>query len=136
MTQIASDLLDAIRAHAAGSPRVEVCGLLLGTDARIVAAVPCANVAPTPQTRFELDPAALLAAHRAARGGGAPAVIGHYHSHPSGRAVPSPRDAADAAPDGSIWIIVADGVVRAWRALEGGAVEGRFEAMALQVADR
>jgi proteasome lid subunit RPN8/RPN11 len=78
--------------------------LLLGQGDRIARVVPCANVAAEPWHRFEIDPAALIAAHRAARGGGA-AVIGHYHSHPTGLAEPSPRDAADAAPDGSIWLI-------------------------------
>ncbi|MGJ3626291.1 Mov34/MPN/PAD-1 family protein [Sphingomonas sp. MMS24-JH45] len=86
----------AILAHAA-STRDEVCGLLLGEGMRVARAVPTTS----PRTRrwFELDPAALLAAHRAGRGGGL-AVIGHYHSHPSGDPTPSLRDAADAAPDG------------------------------------
>ena len=64
-----------------------------------------------------------VAAHRAARDAG-PAVIGHYHSHPSGVAVPSATDAACAAPDGTLWLIVAGDVARLWIAGpgEGGAV--------------
>ncbi len=116
-------------ALARASP-VEVCGLLLGCAGQIADIVPCANVADDPAIRFELDPRALIAAHRAARGGG-PQVIGHYHSHPSGRAEPSPRDAADAAPDGSIWIIVAGEEVTAWRAVADGAMHGRFAAVTL-----
>ena len=116
-------------ALARASP-VEVCGLLLGSAGQIADIVPCANVADDPATRFELDPRALIAAHRAARGGG-PQVIGHYHSHPSGRAEPSMRDAADAAPDGSIWIIVAGDEVTAWRAVAAGAMHGRFAAVTL-----
>ena len=116
-------------ALAQASP-VEVCGLLLGSAQQIADIVPCANVADDPATRFELDPRALIAAHRAARGGG-PQVIGHYHSHPSGRAEPSPRDAADAAPDSSIWIIVAGEDVTAWRAVADGAMHGRFAAVTL-----
>jgi hypothetical protein len=47
--------------------------------------------------------------------------------------MPSPRDAASAAPDGMLWLIAAGGEVRAWRAVEDGPVEGRFEAVALGV---
>jgi proteasome lid subunit RPN8/RPN11 len=121
---ISSVLLEQITANAASSTD-EVCGLLFGSDERVDAAVPSINVAADPRHRFEIDPAALIAAHRAARDGG-PRPIGHYHSHPSGRAVPSPRDAADAIEDDVLWLIVAAGEVRAWRTAPGGDVEGRF----------
>ncbi len=122
---IASTALTAILAEAAGSPGVEICGLLLGDGDDIRIARSCRNVAADPARRFEIDPAALLAAHRMARSAG-DRVVGHYHSHPSGRPVPSPRDAADAAPDGTLWLIVADGQARMWRAVPDGPVEGRF----------
>ncbi len=128
--QIASALLQRIADAAAASPQVEVCGLLFGTPQRISAMTACRNVAADPARHFEIDPAALLAAHRAARNGAA-AIVGHYHSHPSGNAVPSPRDAAAAAPDGSLWLIAAGGEVRAWRAVADGSVAGRFEEVAL-----
>ncbi|QHL90822.1 hypothetical protein GVO57_08280 [Sphingomonas changnyeongensis] len=127
--------LAAARAHAAATPGREACGLLLGVTGvdgglRIDTAQPCANVAADPAIMFEIDPAALIAAHRAARNGG-PAVIGCYHSHPSGPARPSARDAAMAAGDGQIWLILPGddagggaggeaGVPGAWRALPGG----------------
>ena len=130
---ISSDTLDFLLITAAASPDREVCGLLLGQGDRIARVVPCANVAAEPWHRFEIDPAALIAAHRAARGGGA-AVIGHYHSHPTGLAEPSPRDAADAAPDGSIWLIAGGGQVTAWRAVAAGERHGRFDPLALACA--
>ena len=105
-------LLDQIQAIAAAD-RAEVCGLLLGATGRIEAIAPAANVAPDPARHFELDPVALIAAHRAARAGG-PQVIGHYHSHPSGVARPSVTDAAFASPDGSLWLIVGGGEARLW----------------------
>ena len=111
-----------IVAEAWASPD-EICGLLLGDP---IEARSCANVHPEPARHFEIDPAALLRAHREARAGGA-AVIGHYHSHPSGDPTPSRADAASAAPDGSVWLIVAGGTVRAWRAVDGGTVHGRFD---------
>ncbi len=103
----------------------EACGLLLGQADRIEAILPAANVAPDPLRHFELDPAVLIAAHRAARRGG-PAVIGHYHSHPSGVAEPSRTDAESSAPDGSLWLIVSDGSARLWRAEPDSAVKARF----------
>ena len=124
-------ILDRIRAETITSPDREVCGLLLGTRDRITEARPCRNVAADPTVRFEIDPAALLAAHRAARCGG-PAVVGHYHSHPSGLAEPSPRDAADAAPDGSIWLIAAGRQVTGWVAVANGALHGRFVPLRLR----
>ncbi|MBZ6380136.1 Mov34/MPN/PAD-1 family protein [Sphingomonas sanguinis] len=130
---ISSDTLDFIRTAAAASPDWEVCGLLLGEGDRIDGAQACANVAAEPWHRFEIDPAALIAAHRAARAGGA-GVIGHYHSHPTGLAEPSPRDAADAAPDGSIWLIAGGGQVTAWRAVAAGRRHGRFDPLTLACA--
>lgn len=95
------------------APR-ECCGLLLGQGTRIERAVPAANVHPEPARAFEIDPAALIGAHRAARYGG-PELLGYYHSHPNGRAAPSPTDRAAASGDGRIWAIVAAGAVTWWR---------------------
>jgi proteasome lid subunit RPN8/RPN11 len=129
---ISSGTLDRIVAETMASPAREVCGLLLGHPGRVEEARACRNVAADPATRFEIDPAALLAAHRAARAGGR-AVIGCYHSHPSGRAEPSPRDAADAAPDGQLWLVAASTEVTAWVAKADGALHGRFAAVGLRV---
>ena len=130
---ISSEVLQRMLAQAAASPEAEICGLLLGGGDRIEAAEACANVATDPARAFEIDPTALFAAHRRARSGGA-AVIGHYHSHPSGLAEPSPRDAADAVADGSIWLIAAGGRVTGWRAVENGALHGRFVPLRLRGA--
>jgi proteasome lid subunit RPN8/RPN11 len=121
---ISRALLDEIRALAAARDD-EVCGLLLGRADRIEAIRPAANVAPDPSRHFEIDPAMLIAAHRQARAGG-PAVIGHYHSHPSGVTAPSATDAACAAPDGSLWLIVAGEEATLWRAGRGTAVKVDF----------
>jgi proteasome lid subunit RPN8/RPN11 len=117
---ISSDLLLRLVAEAAASPDAEVCGLLFGAAGRIEAIAACANVAANPARTFEIDPAALFAAHRRARAGGL-AVVGHYHSHPSGLPVPSPRDAAQAMGDGAVWMILGGGMARAWRSVEVGA---------------
>jgi proteasome lid subunit RPN8/RPN11 len=113
-----------MRAHAAAAHPHEACGLLLGKGGRITAARMARNVHPSPATHFEIDPQALIDAHRAARGKGAPQVIGYYHSHPAGPAKPSATDRASAAGDGKVWAIIAphdpDGDVRFWIDGEAG----------------
>lgn len=128
--RIATTLLGAIEAEASASPDHEICGLLFGTGNMITARQPARNVAADPRVSFEIDPVVLLAAHRAQRSGG-PAIVGCYHSHPSGGPDPSARDAADAAPNGSLWLIVGAGEARLWRAGTAGERHGRFAPVAL-----
>jgi proteasome lid subunit RPN8/RPN11 len=130
-TAIASKLLEEILDHAAAEVGTEVCGLLLGQDDHITAVRPAANVAAEPGRTFELDPAVLIAAHRAARAGG-DAILGHYHSHPGGDPAPSSCDAAAAAA-GELWLVVAGKEARLWRAVEGGPLHGAFAAEAMTV---
>jgi proteasome lid subunit RPN8/RPN11 len=129
---VAESLLDA----AAAAAPVEACGLLLGQPDRIVAAIAARNVAADPERGFEIDPALLLRTHREARGAGLQ-VIGHYHSHPNGVATPSRRDAAAALDNGQLWLIVAAGAVKAFRAVSGATenmIHGRFEPVTLVAA--
>jgi proteasome lid subunit RPN8/RPN11 len=104
---------DLLREAELTSP-AEACGILLGHGGRIEQVVPTGNVHPTPRTHFEIDPQALIDAHRAARQGG-PEVLGYYHSHPTGPAEPSATDRAMAAGDGRVWAIVGAGDVTFWR---------------------
>jgi proteasome lid subunit RPN8/RPN11 len=115
-------MLDA----AAAAMPSEACGLLLGAGDRIERATIAANVASDRARRFEIDPAHLFAAHRAARGGGG-TILGYWHSHPSGLAEPSATDAAMADADGRIWVIVAGRCIRWFRAVPHGALHGRFD---------
>ncbi|MBB6122322.1 Mov34/MPN/PAD-1 family protein [Sphingobium subterraneum] len=124
VTRISRVVLDDILGRARDNPNVEVCGLLLGQDGRITHAVAAANVAEDPTCRFEIEPATLLAAHRAARAGG-PTIVGHYHSHPSGDLVPSSCDADAAHADGSLWLIVSGRDCALWCTGETG-LHGRF----------
>lgn len=122
--EIARSLLDRI-VKLAAAEQDEVCGLLLGSATQIEAIMPGPNVAPDPARHFELDPAVLLAAHRRARAGGL-AVVGHYHSHPSGVAAPSATDLACATPDGSLWLVVAGAQASLWSALPDAQGEVHF----------
>lgn len=125
---ISRSLLEAICADARSDMSRERCGLLLGDGATILDFMPCANVHGEPERHFELDPAALIAAYRAERAGGL-AVVGHYHSHPVGEALPSLADAAAADEVGRLWLIISRDDVGLWRSAAGGAVHGRFEAV-------
>ena len=107
----------------------EACGILLGDGSTITQARATANRAADQATRFEIDAAALIAAHRAARAGG-PQVMGYFHAHPHGLPCPSPTDAAAAARDGRIWAIVAGAVIGWWRDGESG-----FEPLSTRVVD-
>lgn len=125
---VTSGVLATLAQEAAHAAPDECCGLLLGDGATIDRTRPAANVHPHPARHFEIDPAALIAAHRTARSGG-PQVLGYYHSHPSGWGEPSMTDRAQASGDGRIWAIVAAGAVHLWRDCPHG-----FEALPLRLA--
>jgi proteasome lid subunit RPN8/RPN11 len=85
----------------------ECCGLLEGAREgqrfRITALYPARNLSSDPH-RFEIDPRDRIAAQRQAREQ-AMAVIGCYHSHPDGQAMPSIADRAGAGEDDFLWLI-------------------------------
>lgn len=118
-----------MRSEAQAAHPDECCGILLGEGRAINRAVPAKNVHPTPQTHFEIDPQALIDAHRAAREGGLQ-VAGYYHSHPVGEAEPSATDAAMASGDGRVWALIAGEDLQFWRDETGG-----FKALSYQVVD-
>ncbi|NLS29004.1 hypothetical protein S2M10_40180 [Sphingomonas sp. S2M10] len=125
---ISRSILTGMKKASAIAAPCEACGLLLGAGTRIERFTECANVSDAPEIRFEIDPAALFAALRAERAGG-PKVLGYWHSHPSGDPTPSRTDAAMAAPDGKLWMIVGGADITCWRAGEAGLWD-RFAAEA------
>ncbi len=127
---ISAEALGQMRAAAAAAHPREACGILLGEGALIREARETRNVHPSPHTHFEIDPQALIDAHRAARAGGPPQVLGYFHSHPQGPAIPSATDRACASGDGRVWAIVAGGDVTFWRDGEEG-----FTALSFSIAD-
>jgi len=123
--EVTSRAISAIRAAAHAAHPHEACGILLGEGRRITAAHETANVHPEPATHFEIDPQALIDAHRAARAGGAQ-VLGYFHSHPSGEPAPSATDQAMGARDGRVWAIIAGDEVRFWADGDEGFVALSF----------
>ncbi len=108
----------------------ECCGLLFGSNARLDTIASTRNVSAAPDTHFEIDPSALIAAEQQSRSGGAE-LLGYFHSHPNGECSPSKTDAEMAAADGRIWIIIAGTQVSAWRAAANGTLFGRFDSVEL-----
>ena len=97
--RVSRGVLEAIALHAAEAWPDECCGLLVGRGDRIVEAIRARNVAGDPSRRYLVDPAGHFEAIRAARARGL-AVVGAYHSHPRGPAVPSATDREEAFEDG------------------------------------
>lgn len=126
---ISRSILAGMKKAAAAASPCEACGLLFGAGGRITAFEQTRNVAATPESRFEIDPAALFAALRAERAGGT-TLLGYWHSHPSGDPLPSTTDAALAAPDGKLWIVLGGDGVTCWRAGTRGRWD-RFEPVAM-----
>jgi proteasome lid subunit RPN8/RPN11 len=133
--RISSGVIETLLREARSALPNECCGLVTGQPGLAEAAVPAKNVHPDPATGFEIDPKTLLATHRNVRAQGRD-VIGHYHSHPNGRAEPSRRDAARAVQNGQIWFIIANDTVSGWEAVPPNAedaalVHGRFAPLQL-----
>ncbi|QGN56441.1 peptidase [Novosphingobium sp. Gsoil 351] len=118
---VARSAIKAMIEQGARAEPEEACGLLLGTPERIEAAIPTRNVHPTPRTHFEIDPVALIAAHKAERSG-AQRIAGYWHSHPTGSTEPSATDRMNASGDGKVWAIVGAGMVTFWRDTPQGFV--------------
>jgi desampylase len=125
--KLTSGTMATLLAEAEKAAPNECCGLLLGQAGRVTEARPAANIAFDPARHFEIDPAALFAAHRTARVGG-PQLLGYYHSHPEGHPLPSATDCDHASGDGRVWAIIASGEVTFWRDGPGG-----FEALCYDV---
>lgn len=153
--RLKTGVLAAIAAAAEAAYPNECCGLLVGRREGagetaifdITEAVPAPNVAPEPARHFEVDPAVLLATHRAARDAGLE-ILGPYHSHPNGAAQPSPTDTARAADAGmagtagEVWLIVpvggdGDGGAGAPRAFvfDGGTFSEITQGVASETGD-
>lgn len=94
--------------HAREGAPEEVVGVLAGDrgDRSVVQrAVRAENAAATPETRYEIAPAAELELLERIDEAGLD-VVGFYHSHPAGPAEPSPTDERLAAWVGYSYVVV------------------------------
>ena len=120
----AAQAADLTQMAEAAYPR-EACALLVGRAEadriEIAEIVAGDNVAASPEREFEFDPAKHIALLRRLRESKASErLVGHWHSHPNGRAEPSAQDAAMANDPGLVWLIsaVTDGKADAPRAFK------------------
>jgi len=90
-------------AHARESTPRECCGLLFGDGEVIDRLVRGRNVHPTPETRYEIDPAQLREA--IAGNDDDRFLVGIYHSHPRTEPRPSDFDVANAFWPAQVYVL-------------------------------
>lgn len=126
---IAESVLAVAGAHASRAVPEESCGALLGYEVgdarRIVRAVAVENRERGARERRYLIPASEVRVLEARAAEEGLDVVGFYHSHPSGNAVPSPEDLREAWPWYSYLIVPVEaggeagsarpGTARCWR---------------------
>jgi desampylase len=97
-------LREEIVAHARESAPRECCGLLFGDGEFADRLVRGRNVHPTPETRYEIDPAQLRDAI-AQTDDTDRYLVGIYHSHPRTEPKPSEFDIANARWPQQVYVL-------------------------------
>ncbi|MBE0689524.1 MAG: M67 family metallopeptidase [Anaerolineae bacterium] len=129
---LAAQILDHARADA---PR-EACGLLIGQGGTVEAIVPARNAADDATRFFRLDERDLVRAVFDAERRGQ-VLVGFYHSHPDGVAMPSQTDIAQSYYPDAVHVIAglrSDPALAAWRLRYGEAERLTLEVTDLQPA--
>jgi desampylase len=106
-------IIDRIREEACNSD-AEICGALLGDGNVVTAVLPLVNHSVHAQDSFYIPATEVMRIERAAESDGH-MLMGFYHSHPNGDAVPSATDVLEALPGYVYWIVSRSGDLRAWR---------------------
>jgi proteasome lid subunit RPN8/RPN11 len=114
MLHFSQKLFDQMIAHASTTPYVEVCGLV--STKRIH---PIENAAAHPENSFMLDPVQFIDTYYQIRQSTDETILGIYHSHPNGLAVPSPTDIQQANYPDWIYFIVHNSRISAWHIING-----------------
>lgn len=89
------ELAQTLVHHAHSAHPDEACGLLAGKGPRVLQIIPTANIAADPTTRYVMSPTAL-ARHLPQLEAEGFSLLGFYHSHPDGEAIPSETDIREA----------------------------------------
>lgn len=119
-------ILEQIVQHARAALPQEGCGLIAGREDSATRFIPVTNRLAS-ATEYDMEPSELIAALRSLRTEGS-RLLAIYHSHPSGPAVPSPRDIERACYPEAAHIIVSlasleTPVVRGFRIVDGQGAE-------------
>jgi proteasome lid subunit RPN8/RPN11 len=97
-------LRDEIVAHARESAPRECCGLLFGDGEVADRLVRGRNVHPTPETRYEIEPAQLRAALLSTEDSDRQ-LVAIYHSHPATKPEPSYTDISNARWPAQVYVL-------------------------------
>ena len=128
---VARGILDQLVTHARECLPEEACGFLVGRGDSAERFVPALNILRS-STRFSVQPQFLFDFFRNLRRTGEE-MVAVFHSHPSGPAVPSNRDIAEAHYIDVAYVIVslADERpdIRAWRLAADEAMEIELRAI-------
>jgi len=114
--RIGKTILDELLCHATESIPNECCGLLIGQSDEIVHLCRARNVNESP-TEFLIHPADHFSAIRDARSLDMQ-VIGSYHSHPNGLAIPSATDVAQSNDPHFLQAIISPPNIRCYQIIE------------------
>jgi len=128
--RIHGHVLDEISADARRNAREECCGLLAGRDGEITASYGATNASAS-ASRYEIAPEELFRIMREIRAAGL-ALLGIYHSHPTGDNSPSPTDVERAYYPGAAYFILSPNAnarnpIRAFSIREGQVSELKVE---------
>jgi len=135
LIRLGANLRQQIQHQARAALPRECCGLIEGGwEGETVSATllhPTRNTA-SEADQFEIDPETHFSVLRAARARNTD-IVGCYHSHPNGGAMPSARDLANVGEEGFVWLIFdltqrSDGKLSAFIVSGGKLVPIAFEA--------
>lgn len=122
---LSEDQARTIIRHALDASPREACGLIAGIGSRAERIIPIPNHAADPLHFFGMEQAALVRAMFDIQRAGL-ALIGIYHSHPRGNAIPSLTDIQRCAYPDTAYLIVGLGrkhpELAAWN-IRNGSVE-------------
>ena len=127
--RIGKTIFDALLCHATESIPNECCGLLIGQSDEIVHLCRARNVNES-STKFLIHPADHFSAIRDARSLDMQ-VIGSYHSHPNGPAIPSATDVAQSNDQNFLQVIISPPNIRCYQIVEGRYFEVQIVALAV-----
>lgn len=116
MISIPENIITEIIEHSRKELPNEACGLLTGTDGKVLEHYPLTNVDASPE-HFSFSPREQFDVLKSARAKGL-RIIANYHSHPTSPARPSEEDIRLAEDPNITYIIVSlaekDAVVKAF----------------------
>ncbi len=128
---LSQEHFEQILKHGRTEAPNEACGLLAGRDGYVTHVLPAANVAENPQVRYLMDPHKQIHHFHMIEEQGLE-LLAIYHSHPVGRAYPSPTDLSMAYYPDAVYAIVSltqsdNPDLRTFRMVDGKVSEVTFQ---------